>query len=319
MPLLKRYAAPLLILLILAAGGAGCGGPLKVVYNPPPLPPLPETGLKAPDLNGPVSVEVLPFIDSRPDTLNARVIGRITVTVADMSGETLELSEPPARILTDAFTTELRTAGFIVERPGEERVAAGTGADFVLTGELREFRLDIGSRDVISIEAAVEIKDREGTIYSGVKKESSDRYAGVMGNSRGTISKFISVTISRLAREIIDEARVEMAGLANKPAIPSQSTSAPPAPPAPPPTEALRGAAGMPEGLGRLVITTVPARAGVYIDGVYYGLTPMELDLAPGVYALEVKKDGYIGLKEKVAVGAGRVTELESTLDTEGE
>ena len=297
----ELFASIILFLAVLFV--AGCAGPLKYSYEPPPSPPPASQAPQAPRsisrTGGPLSVMIEPFKDTR-DVEDTRTIGEIKATVANISGTRLILSEEPSRAVTAAFAEELASAGYTVE-------TEGAGADYILGGELREFRLDIASRDEISIELAVEIKEG-GTgrsLWSGVVKEEDSRYAGVMGNSRGTISKYISYTLAKAVREALAEAGPHLA--------PTDAGQAQ----APTATGAWEKVKELPGDTGRLVIKTEPARARVYLGDVYYGLTPLTLDIEAGVHELTIRLEGYNDFKEKVAVGAGRITELETNLGGE--
>ena len=65
---------------------------------------------------------------------------------------------------------------------------------------------------------------------------------------------------------------------------------------------------------GVLVVNTDPARAKVYLDGVYYGMSPLHVEAAPGVHKVEAKLKGYKTASEKVSIRKGDSTELELTL-----
>jgi hypothetical protein len=66
---------------------------------------------------------------------------------------------------------------------------------------------------------------------------------------------------------------------------------------------------------GLLLVNTNPSRAKVYLDGVYYGLSPLRLEMEPGVHAISVKLEGYKMVTEKVSVRKGDNTEMELNLD----
>jgi hypothetical protein len=53
----------------------------------------------------------------------------------------------------------------------------------------------------------------------------------------------------------------------------------------------------------------------VYLDGVYYGLSPLRLEMEPGVHAISVKLEGYKMVTEKVSVRKGDNTEMELSLE----
>ena len=130
--ILKRVPLILLILLL-----TGCAGPLMVNYAPSP----PAEAVK---LEAPGSILIKPFVDAREPTTYPLVIGDISVTVSDIIGNRLTLDRNPAHIVTEAFGKELSAAGYTVIDSGE--------SDYLLSGELREFRLDLGARDEIAVE-----------------------------------------------------------------------------------------------------------------------------------------------------------------------
>jgi len=75
--------------------------------------------------------------------------------------------------------------------------------------------------------------------------------------------------------------------------------------------------ASSPEAAGRLTVSTAPQRSKMYIDGVYYGLTPLSVDLAPGVYEVTLKQKGFRPVTEKVSIRQDGTTELEAELEKE--
>jgi len=66
---------------------------------------------------------------------------------------------------------------------------------------------------------------------------------------------------------------------------------------------------------GLLLVNTNPQRAKVYLDGVYYGMSPLRLEMEPGVRAISVKLEGYKMVTEKVSVRKGDNTEMELNLE----
>jgi len=62
---------------------------------------------------------------------------------------------------------------------------------------------------------------------------------------------------------------------------------------------------------GRIYITTIPTGAEVFIDGVFYGMTPdMIVDVPPGQRVVTLTKDGYAQWQKTVNVQALRITML---------
>lgn len=292
--LLKKGVPALLLICLCLTLTAGCSGPLKVNYTA-----LKRPGA-APELSaaGPASLFISELKDGRTaaELKNPLEIGRINATVFDINGNRLIIANGPAALVTNALAKEFAAAGYDVSTDPAV-------ADFVLTGELKEFRLDIADRDRVAIEVASTLIEREtgNAVWSGSTAERSDRYAGVMGNSKASIEKYINASLAKVAGAIVENATTTVTGLRSgrAPEKPVKAEQAGPQPvPAP----------------GTMSIMTKPARAKVYIGGVYYGLTPLTLELAPGIYALEIKQKGYRDGGEKVSVRQGEKTEVEMEL-----
>lgn len=260
----------------------GCSGPLKVAYRP-------AEGVPS-KLKEPLRVSIAPVADARGEA-DPRKIGKIDATIADMNATKLVLSEEPARLVEKALSEELKAAGFIVSGAKE--------ADLVLASSIKSFRLDVGGRDEveIAIDAALE-KSGGGAVWTGTFAFKKERYAGVMGNSRGTIERLVNGALSTALRKGVNE----MVAALDKPAVNAERPS----------KDAVETV-----GAGRLVISSVPARAKVYIDEVYYGLTPLSLDLKPGIHDISVSQKGFRDSKERVSVRSGETTELPAVLDKE--
>ena len=64
----------------------------------------------------------------------------------------------------------------------------------------------------------------------------------------------------------------------------------------------------IPPGKGRIEVVSKPGGARVYLDGIYYGVTPISLDVIPGVHLLKVHKDGYETSREKIGILDGKST-----------
>lgn len=107
------------------------------------------------------------------------------------------------------------------------------------------------------------------------------------------------------------------AAAAATPAI-AAPAAAPAAPPVPPATVAAVSAAPVaqsaalaaPSAKGIFSVTTVPSKAKVYGDDVYYGTSPLKLELDPGVTVFHFKLDGYKTVTQKVSIRRGETTEL---------
>ncbi len=295
------FVAALLFLL------TGCAGPLELTYEPTTV--AEPVRLSTP----PASVFVADFTDVRK-TETPKTIGLITATISDMNATKLVLDTEPASTLRLAFIKELGASGYtVLEGP----LKKANNVQYVLTGELRELSLDIGARDAVSIEAYIELRENStGSVaWSGVLRESGDRYAGVMGNSRRTINRYLSNSIASLVHSAIAASAPAMfgAGLATQPGTIGSgevggsdvevSTS-----------PGIGPAKGSARSDSTLAVESEPSGAKVYIDNVYWGTTPLTINFYPGTYELKLKKNGYKVEKEKVGLKRGRTTEYKTEL-----
>ena len=291
--LFKNSLSALLLACLCLSVIAGCSGPLKVNYKATDK----GRGMAPAEAS---SLFISPLKDGRSadELTKPHEIGRIEATVLDINGNRLIIADDPSKLVAGALAAEFASAGYDVKTDA-------AGADFVLEGEIKEFRLDIADRDRVAIEVNAAVKDRAtgATIWSGAATERSDRYAGVMGNSKASIEKYLNASLAKVATSIVDGATKEITASrsGSSPAMETALISPQPSPIAP----------------GTMSIRTVPARAKVYIGGVYYGLTPLAIELAPGVYELEIRQKGYRDGKEKVSVRKGETTELEMELEGE--
>lgn len=262
-------------------GLASCAGPLAVTYTP-----VKKDRLK---LKEPLSIEMGDILDERAvakdASANQRRIGAITVTVFDMDSGDLVLSEDVPGLVARALGQELKSSGYTIKE-GE-----GTEADFVVTGAVKDFRLDIGARDEIAVAAGIKFSDKKSgrAVWTGEAREEGARFAGVTGNSRKGISDYISFTLSKALRAALVEAGPELIK--------------------------AKSGAGQRPGKGAFAVSSSPEGAKLYINGVYYGLTPANIGLDEGVYELTLKKEGYKDYSERFAIVEGRPTVLEAIFE----
>lgn len=75
------------------------------------------------------------------------------------------------------------------------------------------------------------------------------------------------------------------------------------------------GASGQPDTSGSLSVTTDPAGATIYIDGVKQGISPATIPgLSPGSHTLILKLDGYDDLSLPITISAGKTQNYSSAL-----
>ncbi len=286
----------LFIFAVLFLFMAGCTGPLHFTYAPG------ETAAPIKKIQGHPSVLIKPFDDARPAVFqNPRTIGKITSLVMNMNGPNLTLSEDVTTVVRAAFVKELDNAGFVVVA-GDPAL---TNSDYLLDGVVKDFRLDIGPRDDISISVMTKLieKNTGSVVWSDTVSEKRNDYIGMWGETKSHISRYISNALSKVARETV-------AGIEEKISAPSSAPGEPA-----PPENTPAGTA--PQATGRLTIATDPTRAEIYMGDVYYGLTPVTIDMSPGVYEVTARKKGFREARQKVSVREGQTTELDMTLGNE--
>ncbi len=288
-----RYFLPFLIFLFIT----GCSGVVKLNYKPGQIPDTSKAGK-------PLNILLKPYVDSRTDVA-PNCIGKIETTVIDINGDKLIIEKDIATSVNEAIKTHLTTAGFTVTTPssppseGGDRggLQKGGEADIIMSGEIKKFRLDIKGRDEIEIELESRlISGKTGkVIWEGVITEKEDRFAGVSGNSKKTINSYISRTLAKVINKTIVEINKNFgkAGTTSGDEIP------------------------IPEGAGRISIKTEPPRSKIYIGDIYYGLSPLSVDIESGVYDVTVRLEGFKEKKEKVSIRKGQKTELEINMEKE--
>jgi hypothetical protein len=157
-------------------------------------------------------------------------------------------------------------------------------------------------------------------LWSGEVSEIADRYAGVSGNTRSSIAEYLGAGLKTVA----DKTAVQVNDAARRarPDLFGQSLPAPglvqradaPAPVSVP-SQAPGHTSAAPATPGRLSVVTTPPRAKVYLGDADWGLSPLDLELAPDIYALRVVLDGYKTTTEKVSVRRAALTEVEIRLE----
>jgi hypothetical protein len=288
-----RYLIYLLPILLVCV--AGCAGPLTMEYTPSKPP---ETRIEG---SGTIFISTY---EDRRDTESPQHMGTISSPVSNLHGDKIILDREVAALVTEAVQRELTDAGFNVTS-----WTTGDGAhDWkgrLLKGKVKRFNLAIGPRDEIAIEIESSVVDLESgeVIWEKSIAVEDDRYAGVMGNSRRSIGLYISHTLSRVLRQTVTELA------SNLPA------------PAPPPATVQDTVEVQKEDVvqrlkkGRLVITSEPPRAKVYIGDIYYGLTPIEIEIEPGILNVTLRHKDYQTIQERVSVRPEDVTEMEVELE----
>lgn len=268
----------------------------------------------------PISLALADFADGRAGKPGHK-LGDVRATVRGIHSSELTLDQDPRVLLGTAARAQLAADGFRI-------AGAGTAPDFTLGGVVKTFTLDIAGRDErrISVEAVL----REGTsgdiVWSGIITDKDDRYAGVNGNSEATIVEYLGEGVADFSGKLSAAVRDSLARAYPQTMAANQPKAAPELPgvttlhapavrekPAAVRAETQRDAASTTTaaGSGYLSVRSSPSRAKVYVDDVYFGMTPLKLELPVGISLLRLKLDGYKAATEKVSVRRGDTTELE--------
>ncbi len=300
------------MIAVLAAGCAGTAavsggdGTLNIKETPIPAQAAPRNR---------ATVRVLPYADARKisDPRKIGVGGENIYGLHAPTGTDIRLSKDVAAVVTGAMKERLKDAGYQVVDDGN--------AQFEMSGVVRTLTYNVKARDEVSISVETQLKDAAtgAVLWSGVVDEKKDRFPGVAGDDIADVAAFLRAELGVVTQKtaaavsaVLVTQHPDLFNVAagSKPipgvtvlSAPAEAASAPVAPAA-----AAAGAKGV------LKITTQPARAKIYIGGVYYGLSPLRLELDPGIMEVTAELDHHRNATEKVSVRKGETTELELSL-----
>src|SRR3989338_9217469 len=265
-----------------------------------------ETGKKTtgsgtgPTLKYAATLRVGKYVDQRKLN-NPRQLGITTQRVRGVDGKELLLDQEIANIVTVAIKKRFDGEGY--------QVLEGSNASnalFEVSGAIKDLTLNVRERDEINIAIETTLKDlvTGKVVWSGLVTEKNDRFAGVSGNNKDDViaylNKGLGIASNKTVEAVSASLMVSQPELFNLTAgtkpIPGVTVyvapaAAKPAPAAPAtmmqshgmqPADAVPPPAYMPrasETTGLLLVNTSPSRAKVYLDGVYYGLSPLRLEM----------------------------------------
>lgn len=282
------------------------------------------------------TLRVSKYIDQRKSN-NPRLLGIATQRVSGVNGEQLLLDQEISAIVTTAIKRRFDTEGYDVLEG-----SSANNALFEVSGVIKDLTLNVKERDEINIAIETTIKEvaTGKVVWSGMVMERNDRFAGVSGNSKDDVVTYMHKILRIACNKTIEAVSASL--MASRPELfnltpgtkpvpgvtvfvaPHAAQSAPVAPAAPMPGYGTKPGGNAPppaytprasETTGLLLVNTNPQRAKVYLDGVYYGMSPLRLEMEPGVHAISVKLEGYRMSTEKVSVRKGDNTEIELNLE----
>jgi hypothetical protein len=274
------------------------------------------------------TLRVSNYVDKRK-TSNPRYLGVLKGRVTGMSGDEILMDQDVAVIATNSIKKRFDTEGYQI-------VEGSDPAVFEVSGVVKDLTLNVKDRDdiLITIETTLKEIATGKVVWSGSVTEKNDRFAGVSGNNKDDIVSYLNKEL-RIASTKTVEA-ISSSLMASRPDLfnltpgtkpiagvtvfvaPQLPKTAAPvmmqtAPVSDAPATNYRPHASETSGL--LLVNTNPARARVYLDGVYYGMSPLRLEMEPGIHAISVKLAGYNMVTEKVSVRRGDNTEIELNLE----
>jgi hypothetical protein len=287
----------------------------------------------APGLKYAATLRVNNYVDQRKAS-DPKYLGVLKQRVSGLSGNELMMDEDVAGIATTAIRKRFDAEGFQVM----EGMAANN-ALFEVTGVVKELSLDIKERDYISIAIETTLKEvaTGKVVWSGLVTEKNDRFAGVSGDSKSDVISYLNKELRIASGKTVEAISASL--MASRPELfnltpgtrpvagvtvyvaPSLPKAAPVAAPVAygvQPGNEVPASTYKPHAsdtAGLLLVNTNPPRAKVYLDGVYYGMSPLRLEMEPGIHAISVKLAGYNMVTEKVSVRRGDNTDVELNLE----
>jgi PEGA domain len=288
----------------------------------------------APLLKYAATIHIVPYADGRK-TDNPRKIGTGGRNVAGMMSNDITLDQDAATVVTSSIKKHFDDAGFRISE------ADTPNTDFELSGVVKDLTYNVKYRDEVSISIESTLTDKKTgkVIWSGVVVQKDSRFAGVSGDDKNDVANYLKKELGIVSSKTADA--ISSVLMAVHPelfnltpgtrAIPGVTVLVAPST-VPPAANAAAGQSGQqypgsmavpPPAVeahatatkGLLLVNSNPQRAKVYVDDVYYGLSPLRAEMDPGIHTISVKLEGYQMVMEKVSVRKGDNTEVELNLE----
>lgn len=264
-----------------------------------------------------IKVRVAEYTDVR-QIENPRLVGTSDSRITGLTGKKIMSDRDAAALVVASMKKYLDNAGFQVVT--EE----GMPPQFMLNGAVRDFRIDVKGRDYVSIaiESTLTEVASGKVIWSGIVVEKADRFAGSSGNSKKDVAEYLKAKLGVVSAKTTESILAVL--MATQPEIFNMAVGLKPVQGVTVYSNSSGGMGGvaLPAVVsaetaipnGTLSIKSSPTRAKVYVDGVYFGLTPLRAEYAAGVHEVNIKLDGYKASSEKVSVRKGEHTEMDVNL-----
>lgn len=277
------------------------------------VPEIKKPNPNAPSVKYAATIRIAGYVDGRSG-MAPKKIGNSTQRVYGITGKELVLDRDVSDLVSSSMRKRFDDAGF--------QFVEGANALFELSGIVKELTYNVNARDEIAIAIETTLKEAATgkVVWSGEVVEKKEHYAGVSGNNKGDIANNLRYELGVVTQKTVTAVADSL--MASRPDL-FNLTPGTKVIPGVTVLQASGGGASAPSvaltkpvsANGTLVLNTKPARAKVYLDGVYYGMSPLRAEMEPGIREVSVKADGYKTAAEKVSVRKGDTTELELVLE----
>ncbi len=267
------------------------------------------------------TIRIAKYEDGR-NVPHTRKIGISDQRVLGLSGNDIILDRDVTDVVSDSLRKRLNDAGILAKDDAS--------ALFELSGVVKDLSYDVKVRDhvLIKLDSTLTEVATGKTVWAGEVEQKDDRFAGVSGNTKSDIADYLKYELgivtgktTEAINAVLVATHPEMFNLTPgaklipgvkefvTPVVPQVQAAPPLAVPAP------GDKAQASSGNGLLVVSTKPGHAKVYVDGVYFGVSPLRAETEIGVHTVDVKLKGYKTASEKLSIRNGESTELDLTLE----
>ncbi|MDP2804392.1 MAG: PEGA domain-containing protein [Gallionellaceae bacterium] len=273
----------------------------------PPKNPVATT----PVVKNSATIRIAGYVDARKD-MSPKKIGTSNQRISGIWGKELLIDRELSQFVAESIKKAFDDAGFKIVQEG---------ALYEIGGVIKELTYNVKAKDEVSILIETTIKEvaTGKVVWSGAVAEKNERFAGVSGNNKKEIAAHLRRETKIVTQKTMDAISSTLIVL--RPELFNMT----------PGTKAIAGvtvlqssAASQPAVIapavsaatnGVLVLNTKPSRAKIYLDGVYFGMSPLRAEVDVGVHEVSVKLDGYKVAAEKISMRKGDTTELEMVLE----
>lgn len=273
---------------------------IQVVENNKPNPNTPLVKYAA-------TIHIAGYSDARTG-MPPKKIGDSTQRISGIWGKELVLDRAVTEVVADSVRKRFDDAGFpLIKESG--------GALYELSGVVKELTYNAKARHetAIAVESTLKEVATGKVVWSGVVVEKNERDAS-SASSKNDVANRLRYTLGIVTQKTVEAISGSL--MASRPDLFSLA----------PGTKPISGVTVLQAtgtstvkataaANGILALTTKPARAKVYLDGVYFGMSPLRVEIESGIHDVSVKAEGYKAASEKLSIRKGDTTELELVLE----